>query len=447
MKLYKPFFKEDIVGFNAFVYHRTKSEYLDDIVSKGFSPGSGAMYGKGLYSTYDLDSQLKEKMERQYGNIIIKFKVNLHNCLILDYDQAMKVYGKEYTLMDQLKNLNIIQSPRLKKVNIDSINDLTGGRFAFKNKKDGQILIGILDDLRLDKGKFEIGSGASFTKTFLISDIEELYSVTNEKQMLPEKDFELYSENLKTSQFTSNIALKLLDYSQIANKINGIVFTGQSDGRVCVIYNTDIAVPVSYTLTSESNKVFYDIQNNNFLDLGNVENDLKIRILKDTKVLSTTAKDPKAWIKVASIENIRKSLNAPIVSDKTVNPHRRPLHIFFNRHTLDTIMTENKARIEYVYTKKIFVKPDFKVTFKPGAFIDNILTANTDQYDGEDVVFKLKNQMITNIDKKIAYIEVLKKLTHLFANEEDTDDYQFTAADFTKERIQKYNIRFVDKIT
>jgi len=95
---------EEIYGKLAIVYHRTKKEAVQSF-NKGsmFRVGSGDMYGRGVYTTYDLKSQLKEHMSLEYGDYIVKSKVNLDKFLIFDIDIARRVYPRFPTINDQFK--------------------------------------------------------------------------------------------------------------------------------------------------------------------------------------------------------------------------------------------------------------------------------------------------------------------------------------------------------
>ena len=59
----------------ATVYHRTKEvSLIQGILESGYTPGPGAMYGAGLYTTISLESQFKSYMSI-YGTLVVKFHV------------------------------------------------------------------------------------------------------------------------------------------------------------------------------------------------------------------------------------------------------------------------------------------------------------------------------------------------------------------------------------
>jgi hypothetical protein len=121
IKRYESLF-EEVYGNNAFVYHRTSDiKNIKLLLKKGIRTGEQGKYGTGLYSTYTLESQLNPRMENSYGQVIIRFKINLQGYLILDLIEAKKVYGNNYKLQDQIKilKLNIQDS--------DSIDPNSGG--------------------------------------------------------------------------------------------------------------------------------------------------------------------------------------------------------------------------------------------------------------------------------------------------------------------------------
>ena len=97
--------KVQLNGTELTVYHRTAiSDTADTICSVGFMAGSGAMYGKGIYSTYNLVSTLRNEI-LGYGGVVVEAKVDISNFLIFDYGMAKRVYGNNYRLIDQIKNV------------------------------------------------------------------------------------------------------------------------------------------------------------------------------------------------------------------------------------------------------------------------------------------------------------------------------------------------------
>ena len=55
-----------------------------------FKSGSGAMYGEGLYTCYDLNPEIAQT----YGNVILRFDVDISNFLIFNAGIAKGIYGK-----------------------------------------------------------------------------------------------------------------------------------------------------------------------------------------------------------------------------------------------------------------------------------------------------------------------------------------------------------------
>ena len=83
--------KEAIYGNMATVFHRTSiSDLVNKIFDSGFKPGSGDMYGKGFYSTYELKSQLRSNMIETYGPIVVKFAVPISTFFVFDYEEFVK---------------------------------------------------------------------------------------------------------------------------------------------------------------------------------------------------------------------------------------------------------------------------------------------------------------------------------------------------------------------
>jgi len=209
---------EDINAGAFVAYHRTSLNKMGgDInnVKNGFIPGSGEMYGNGTYCTYELNQQLKDSMRKIYGNIIIEFKIPSNGkFLILDYDQAKKVYGNRYTFLEQLKQI-------------------MGGYFNKFYRKNYDLI------------------------NIIIKEIDN-------------------------KKYTNKLCEKIIWGSDgLIEHIDGIVFTGKSDGKVIVVYNTNIVKPIRYTLDdgetwkSLVDKTSYGIGKTNILQnklLNNIKN-------------------------------------------------------------------------------------------------------------------------------------------------------------------------------
>jgi hypothetical protein len=88
----------------ATVYHRTEVEDLaDKVYDTGFIPGDGAMYGKGMYSTYDLASQERPGMSKNYGKTILKCAVDLSDFFFFDWSEFAKTPLYKFKLTTSTK--------------------------------------------------------------------------------------------------------------------------------------------------------------------------------------------------------------------------------------------------------------------------------------------------------------------------------------------------------
>ena len=95
---------EEVYGAQAVVYHGTKADpqkLISALLNDEFRPGEGAgsMYGKGLYTVYDLVGT--KTATGDYGDHVIKLKVNLYGYIIFDPDVAQKVYKRPLTPAEQ----------------------------------------------------------------------------------------------------------------------------------------------------------------------------------------------------------------------------------------------------------------------------------------------------------------------------------------------------------
>lgn len=153
----------------------------------GFSPGGGDMYGKALYTCYKFNPSIVGV----YGDICLKFKFDIRNCIICFEDLARQVHGKNWRVFDQIKNILLKKtseeySPAVEE-KINSIMQTVKSSTHAKNIKS-----------------------------------------LNNKSYLNDNDV------------TSEIALKtskILRSLGMTNVIDGLIFRGGRDGPVCVIYN------------------------------------------------------------------------------------------------------------------------------------------------------------------------------------------------------------------
>jgi len=85
-------------------YHRTKPENLQQIQSNGFVVADPDLqaYGPGAYACLDWLS-INDGPVSGWGSTVLKVKINLHGCLVLDAALAKQVYGEKSSLEDQFK--------------------------------------------------------------------------------------------------------------------------------------------------------------------------------------------------------------------------------------------------------------------------------------------------------------------------------------------------------
>lgn len=194
---------EQVFGNQAFVYHGSPlppEQFTEIIETNTFNPGggAGAMYGKGLYSVYDILQT--GTSHGRYGKYIYKLKVNLNGFLIFDTDICEKVHGKPMSLKTQLFDMGLQKVYNTIKKDWPSLSLVPD----LKNKAD------------------------------------------------PEMTFEyFFDRDWITLGYTSVLAVAIRDY--IMNKVSGIVFTGHNDGKVCLIYDPSVVVVIGYHQLSSRN--------------------------------------------------------------------------------------------------------------------------------------------------------------------------------------------------
>ena len=158
----------------------------------GFSPGGGDMYGKGLYTCYKFNPAIVGI----YGDICLKFKFDISNCVIFFEDLAKKVHGKNWRVFDQIKSI---------------LSNKTNGKYSPAVEEASN---SIMQAIVSSKGA---------------KAINKLSNLRN-KSYLDDNDI------------TSGAALslsKILRELGLLDVVNGLIFRGGHDGPVCLIYNPE----------------------------------------------------------------------------------------------------------------------------------------------------------------------------------------------------------------
>jgi len=175
--------KVDLAGTQLTVYHRTKGQDIaGKICDVGFMVGGGAAYGRGIYTTYTLKSSLQNYNLTTYGGEVLKAEMDISGFLIFDYDIAKRVYGSNYRLTDQVKVIGE-----------DKIVNSAMGR-----QKQWDLLTH-------------------------------------------------YSKQLNNQEWTSDVAGVISGRLGLDRTgLNGIIYTGRSDGRVALSFKAIQVTPISH---------------------------------------------------------------------------------------------------------------------------------------------------------------------------------------------------------
>ena len=169
-----------------------------------FQSGGGAMYGEGLYTCYKLNPNIAQT----YGNVILRFDVDISNFLIFNAEIAKGVYGERFRLQDQF--LQILKNKGF---------DLEG----YYNQEVGlEISENAEESLR---NFIEYLTKVSEASNFLNSN----YNNDNNRT----SGYALESLQKFSILFGGGNQIKLRDI------IDGIIFSGNSDGPVCIIYHPE----------------------------------------------------------------------------------------------------------------------------------------------------------------------------------------------------------------
>ena len=157
----------------------------------GFNPGTGDMYGPGLYTCYDFNPSIVHL----YGDICFKFEVDISNYIIFFEDLAKQIHGDKWKIEDQIEKLFD-----------EKFSSLAKDELFAKTKED-------LTQYCASLTQRIIGT------SYLVDDSNNKY-VTSTSAF----SFVKYVMGNYTHKYLTSV-------------IDGIIFRGEHDGPVCVIYN------------------------------------------------------------------------------------------------------------------------------------------------------------------------------------------------------------------
>jgi hypothetical protein len=229
----------DAKGFT--VFHRTGGSAspsdiaanINSMISIGFRPGGGDMYGRGLYATLNMQSQMNNGMEGSYGDGLVEYFVPKKGFLIFDYTIAKLVYPGDYTLVRQLLVNGIFKT----------VKDIPLGM-----KTLSEDLFSTLQDPFLSADRtFKIwrqcydSSGRSRTPAEMASGLARPIVDRSKKSL--------------ESTYAMSSATEMKRPISSFPTVNGIVFTGHSDGNVIVVYKPSPALvkPVKWCVLIPGN--------------------------------------------------------------------------------------------------------------------------------------------------------------------------------------------------
>lgn len=190
---------EEFRGNDFYVYHVAQENTLNSIFKFGFeafytASKVGNAYGRGVYSTFSLESSVSNAHRGEYGRIILRCRVkSLRSFLIWDEEIAKKVYGGHWRIESQLA---LILSPK-----------------CFQKLKNGNAIPG--------SHFWSDGSSDAFT------------------QMINSKDYT--SRNAHVADWYTKYDK---DFESV---VKGYIFKGPHDGDVAVIRDFKNVYPVEYS--------------------------------------------------------------------------------------------------------------------------------------------------------------------------------------------------------
>ena len=193
-------FKKHYTDINSL---QGKAHYLANSVKtdpystgSNFMAGEGKMYGKGLYTCYEFNP----KIARTYGDVILRFEVDLTNYMIFTEDIAKNIHGENYRLEDQLREI------------------LNRRGYNFERLSSDEGFNNFVDYLKTKTEEYPFKGSTIDTRTapLCLEALQYCSYYTEEKILL-------------------------------RNLIEGVLFQGSGDGPVCIIYYPEVAT--NYILT------------------------------------------------------------------------------------------------------------------------------------------------------------------------------------------------------
>lgn len=219
---------ERVIGRLAVVYHRTREpDTIEKIVHTGIRRGNGGMYGDGLYATYDFQSQQTPYMVKQYGDHIIKLKVNLDGFLILDRDVASIVYGGPDIMRQVSANKSLNWSPGKKKLLTDRIEGLLDAATPPYTSGVAQT---IMSEAHLFKGM--VYTGAQDGRCIIAYDLNHVVPMAwttcpEDRLNEPEENFQWRRADVKSAIKTASLVRSVPEIGGDLNKTIAAVVSGK----------------------------------------------------------------------------------------------------------------------------------------------------------------------------------------------------------------------------
>ncbi len=250
-------------GFNKFanvVYHKTDASNLESFKKTrkfDINRARNSMYGKGVYAVYDLERNLRADhitWNNYYGGLILKCIVDINRFLIFDYDMSKDLYGENYRLIDQARNV-------------------------FKIKDE-----------------------------YFLANV---YNIGHFLEDAIENDPDIRDEHFIYSADYTRIFYKTLG-DTIKKYVDGLIYTGRHDGRCCVSYNFNKVVVIGYAFFDSNTKSVKDLKwekmDNKFEDFVDFFVEKYKEESLSTKKVSFNPKDKK-FVYIDKISKERKEIS------------------------------------------------------------------------------------------------------------------------------------------